>query len=341
MRFKACKEAWYKEIPVIVADNLTEEQEREFLIKDNVSGGEWDWDILANEWNTEELTEWWLDVPFVEEVPEAEEDDFDTTPPEEPITVLWDLYEIWEHRLLCGDSTDLVQVERLLEWSKSDMVWTDPPYLMNFTGGIHADWSKSFNSKHWAIENDKMSKEEGNQFLDDINAIIYTYNKWAFYISFYRLWIDQYYESMNRIGLNHKSLIIWNKWNHTLSNSDYMSKYEPIFYWWCEEHNFYWGNNWMDIWDIKRTQKNELHPTMKPIELCEKIINDWSKKGDKVLDLFLWSGSTMVASHQLKRRCFGCELDPKYCDVIVNRMRKLDSTLVIKRNWVIIDNTTK
>jgi ParB-like chromosome segregation protein Spo0J len=88
MRFRACKEAGLKEIPVIIASNLTEQQEKEFLIKDNVSGGEWDWDILTNEWNTEELTEWGVDVPFVEEVPTAEEDDFNTTPPEEPITVI-------------------------------------------------------------------------------------------------------------------------------------------------------------------------------------------------------------------------------------------------------------
>ena len=334
MRYKACKEAWIKEIPVIVADNLTEEQEKEFLIKDNVSGWEWDWDILANEWDKEELEEWWLDVQFETVEPEAEEDDFEVDEGLKTDIVLGDLFEIGEHRLLCGDSTNIDDVERLLDWSKSDMVWTDPPYLMDFTWGIHSDGSKSFNSKHWAIKNDKMSDEEWKQFLDDINTIISIYNKGAFYISFYRLGIDKYYESMNRVWLNHKSLIIWSKWNHTLSNSDYMSKYEPIFYGWCAEHNFYGGNNGMDIWEIKRTQKNDLHPTMKPIELCEKIITDWSKKDNIVLDLFWWSGSTMVACHQLNRKCFMSELDPKYVQTIINRMIKLDSTLEIKRNWV-------
>jgi DNA modification methylase len=113
-----------------------------------------------------------------------------------------------------------------------------------------------------------------------------------------------------------------------------MSKCEHIFYGWVKEHNFYGGNNGMDIWDIPRTQKNELHPTMKPIPLCEKAISDASKKNDKVLDLFLGSGSTMVASHQLNRKCYGMELDPKYCQVIVDRMKKLDPSLVIKKNGV-------
>jgi len=333
MRYEACKQLWIKEVPTELIENLTEEDEKEIIIRDNVSNWEWDMEQLANEWDTEKLIDWWVDINFETVEPTAEEDDFEVDEGIKTDIVLGDLFEIWEHRLLCWDSTNIDDVEKLLKWNKSDMVWTDPPYLMDFTWWIHSDWSKSFNSKHWAIKNDKMSEEEWKQFLDDINTIINKYNKWAFYISFYRLWIDKYYESMNRVWLKHKSLIIWNKWNHTLSNSDYMSKYEPIFYGWCEQHNFYGGNNWMDIWEIKRTQKNDLHPTMKPIELCEKIISDWSKKDGIVLDLFWWSGSTMVASHQLNRKCYMMELDPKYVQTIVNRMIKLDPTLEIKRNW--------
>lgn len=333
MRYEACKQLWIKEVPTELIENLTEEDEKEIIIRDNVSNWDWDMEQLANEWDAEKLIDWWVDINFETVEPTAEEDDFEVDEGIKTDIVLGDLFEIWEHRLLCWDSTNIDDVEKLLKWNKSDMVWTDPPYLMDFTWWIHSDWSKSFNSKHWAIKNDKMSEEEWKQFLDDINTIINKYNKWAFYISFYRLWIDKYYESMNRVWLKHKSLIIWNKWNHTLSNSDYMSKYEPIFYGWCEQHNFYGGNNWMDIWEIKRTQKNDLHPTMKPIELCEKIISDWSKKDDIVLDLFWWSGSTMVASHQLNRKCYMMELDPKYVQTIVNRMIKLDPTLEIKRNW--------
>ena len=342
MRYKACKEAGLKEVPIIVTD-LTEEQQREFLIKDNTSGGEWDFEILANEWNSEELEAWGLDIPAFEtdEVLEATEDDFDCTPPEESITVLGDLYEIGEHRLLCGDSTCSDTVAKLMNGNKADMVFTDPPYLMDFTGGIHADGSKSFNSTHGGIKNDKMSKEDGDDFLDAINANIQLFTKGAFYICFYRLKLGEYFQSLKRTGLEVRALITWNKGNHTLSNSDYMSKCEHIFYGWVNEHNFYGGNNGMDVWDIPRTQKNELHPTMKPIPLCEKAINDASKQNDLVFDLFLGSGSTMVASHQLKRKCYGMELDPKYCDVIVKRMIKLDDTLTVKRNGVDVTNDFK
>jgi DNA modification methylase len=335
MRLKACREAGLKEVPIIKASDLTEEQQREFIIKDNVGFGEWDWEQLK-EWDGEELEAWGLDVPDFEadQVLEAEEDDFNEAPPENPITVLGDLYEIGEHRLLCGDSTDSEQVAKLMDGEKADMVFTDPPYLMDFTGGIHADGSKSFNASHGGIKNDKMSKEDGDDFLDAINANIQLFVNGAFYICFYRLKLGEYFQSLKRTGLEVRALITWNKGNHTLSNSDYMSKCEHIFYGWVNEHKFYGGNNGVDIWDIPRTQKNELHPTMKPIPLCEKAISDASKIEDKVLDLFLGSGSTMVASHQLKRKCYGMELDPKYCDVIVRRMIKLDPTLTVKRNGI-------
>lgn len=346
MRYKACKEAGLKEVPVIITD-LSEEKQREFLIKDNTSGGEWDWEVLANEWDAEQLDAWGLDIPAfeVDEVLEAEEDDFDTTPPEEPITVLGDLYEIGEHRLLCGDSTCSDTVAKLMNGEKADMVFTDPPYLMDFQGNVSWDEKNgtqpTYNAKHDSIKNDKMSKEDGENFLDAINANIQLFCIGAFYITFYRLGMDKYFASMNRTGLQCRSVIIWEKGNHTLSNSDYMSRYEPIFYGWVDKHNFYGGKNGMDVWQIDRTKKNELHPTMKPIPLCEKAINDASIINNKVLDLFLGSGSTMVASHQLKRKCYGMELDPKYCDVIVNRMIKLDDTLTVKRNGVDCTNEFK
>ena len=333
MRLKACKEAGLKEIPVIKASELTAEQQREFIIKDNISGGEWDWEMLANEWDVNLLDEWGLDVPdFTVKELEAEEDDYEIPDEVKTDIVLGDLFEIGPHRLLCGDSTDSDQVAKLMNGEKADMVFTDPPYLMDFTGGIHADGSKSFNSKHGGIQNDKMSEKDGDDFLDAINSNIQLFVKGAFYICFYRLKLGKYFASLERTGLEVRALITWDKGNHTLSNSDYMSKCEHIFYGWVKEHNFYGGNNGMDVWNIDRTQKNELHPTMKPIPLCEKAINDASKLHDIVLDLFLGSGSTMVASHQLKRKCYGMELDPKYCQVIIDRMIKLDPNIEIKKN---------
>ena len=249
MRLKALKELGYKEIPdtwVKRADELTEDEQRRFIISDNVGFGGHDWEVLKSEWDVQELEEWGLDIPDgwgeEKEVLEAKEDDFDV--PEggiETDIVLGDLFEIGEHRLLCGDSTDSNSVAKLMNGEKADMVFTDPPYLMDFTGGIHADGSKSFNSKHGGIKNDKMSDSDGDDFLDAINSNIILFCKGAFYISFYRLGIDKYFASMKRAGLQYRALIIWNKGNHTLSNSDYMSKYEPIFYGWVDEHNFYGG----------------------------------------------------------------------------------------------------
>jgi len=339
MRLKACIEAGLTDVPVKQAKDLTEEQKKEFIVKDNVGYGEWDWDDLANNWNVEDLTEWGLDIPnFDANVLEAEEDDFAVPDGgSETDIVLGDLFEIGEHRLLCGDSTDSDQVAKLMNGQKADMVFTDPPYLMDFDGGMttnkEGNWTKSFNSSHGGIKNDKMDKSKEADFLDGINSNIQLFTTGSFYICFYRLKLSDYFASMDRTGLKTRTLITWNKGNHTMSNSDYWSKCEHIFYGWIDEHNFYGGNDY-DIWDIARTQKNDLHPTMKPIPLCEKAINNSSKENQIVFDLFLGSGSTMVASQQLKRKCYGMELDPKYCQVIVDRMKKLDPTLIIKKNGV-------
>jgi hypothetical protein len=165
MRYKACKEAGLKEIPIIVTD-LTEDQQREFLIKDNTSGGEWDFEVLANEWDTEQLEAWGLDLPidFNTEVLEAEEDDFEV--PDggiETDIVLGDLFEIGEHRLLCGDSTDSDQVARLMNGEKADMCHTDPHYNIDYEGG---------SKKREKIANDKL--DDFPKFLYDVYTTIST-----------------------------------------------------------------------------------------------------------------------------------------------------------------------
>ena len=331
MRLKACKEAGLKEVPVIKVNDLTEEQQREFIIKDNVGFGEWDWDLLANEWDTDLLEDWGLELDFNPEDDNEGLTDEDDTPEvtETPVSKVGDIWLLGEHRVMCGDSVSVKDVGLLMNGETADMCFTDPPYLMDFTGGIHADGSKSFNAKHGEILNDKMSKQDGENFLDDINLTIKNNVSGAFYITFYRLGIDGYFNSLERVGLKYRSLIIWNKGNHTLSNSDYMSMYEPIFYGWVNDHKFYGGNNGMDIWDIKRTKKNDLHPTMKPVELIEKALDGGSKKDDLVLDIFLGSGSTLIAAEKKGRKCYGMELDPKYVDVIVKRWQEYTGKVAI------------
>jgi DNA modification methylase len=350
MRLKALKELGYKEVPndwVKSAKDLTEDEIRRFIIADNVGFGEHDWEMLANEWNVEELSDWGLDIPGFEiaEELEAEEDDFEV--PDEITTdiVLGDLIEIGEHRLLCGDSTDSDQVAKLMNGEKADMVFTDPPYNVDFKGqelsnttkdGIEILGHKGANAKHDKIKNDSMPDHEFIKFMKEVLSNVALFNKGAWYFSFSDLKLDLLLTPLKEMDFNWKSIIIWKKNQATLSGKDYKSRYEPIVYG-CPENSFY-GERYKqeDIWEFQRTLKNDLHPTMKPIPLIENALNNSSKQGMNILDLFLGSGSTMVASHQLKRKCYGMELEPKYCQVIVDRMRKLDPSLVIKRNGQVI-----
>jgi DNA modification methylase len=302
MRLKACKEAGLKEVWILKADELTKEQQREFIVKDNVGFGEWDWDVLANEWDNQQLEDWGLDLlPFEEEdVLEAKEDDFDSTPPEIAKTVLGDLYEIGEHRLLCGDSTDSDQVAKLMDGNKADMVFTDPPYNVDFKGqelsnttkdGIEVLHHKGANSKHAKIKNDSMPDDEFLDFMRQVLSNILLFNQGAWYFSFCDLKLDLLLTPLKEMGFNWKSIIIWKKNQATLSGKDYKSRYEPIVYG-CPENSFY-GERYKqeDIWEFQRTLKNDLHPTMKPIPLIENALNNSSKEGMKIMDLFLGSGS--------------------------------------------------
>jgi DNA modification methylase len=330
-RLMAARKLGHKEVPTIELKDLTETQKKAYIIADNrlaLNAG-WDNEMLTIELNDLLADGFALDILGFDpkeiaallepEVVEGLTDE-DAVPdvPEEPKTKLGDIYQLGNHRLMCGDSTSIDAVDKLMP-ETANMIFTDPPYLMDFTGGIHADGSKSFNSKHGGIKNDKMSEKDGDDFLDAINSVITSKVDGAFYITFYRLGINKYFASMERTGLKCRSLVIWDKGNHTLSNSDYMSMYEPMFYGWVNNHKFYGGKNGMDIWRIKRTAKNDLHPTMKPVELVEKAVLDGSAINGIVLDLFGGSGSTLIACEKQNRHARLMELDPKYCDVIVKR----------------------
>lgn len=324
MRYKACKEAWLKEIPVIVADNLTEEQQREFLIKDNTSGGEWDFELLANEWDVEQLEDWGLDIPAFEtdEVLEAEEDDFDATPPEEPITVLGNLYEIGEHCLLCGDSTDSDQVAKLMNGNKADMVFTDPPYGVSYQSNMRTKIEK-----FEVLKNDNVFITEWINNLPLFSkGFVFVWTSWKV--------LKQWIEFCEPIG-ELSNLIIWDKGGGGIGDlkKTFLTDFEIAL---CYNRGAeITGKRLGSVWSVgKDSSSKYLHPTQKPIELSKLAIENASNKNDLVLDLFLGSGSTMIASHQLKRKCYGMELDPKYCDVIIKRMIKFDETLIVKRNGI-------
>ena len=296
MRLKAMLEAGWTECPVIQVD-WSEEKQREFIIKDNLGYGEWDWDALANEWNEEELQEWGMDTPdtWAEEELEAEEDDYQEPDSLQVDVVLGDLIEIGEHRLLCGDSTDSDLLNKLLQDENVNLL-TDPPYGINANNQTLGKGKKQFyRGDSWDLEvpdfvyvlqfTDKAIVWGGNYFADKLDAN----NDW----------------------------LCWHKKNNNRSFSEFELAWTNLGNN-CRHISHHWGG------------EKKLHPTMKPVKVIEWCINMLDDK--PILDIFLGSGSTMVAAHQLNRKCYGMELDPKYCQVIIDRMTKLDPTLSVKIN---------
>lgn len=323
MRLKALKELGYKDISdewVKRADDLTDEEQRRFIIADNVGFGEHDWAMLATEWDTDELSDWGLDIPNFDigqepEVLEAKEDDFEV--PEggtETDIVLGDLFEIGVHRLLCGDSTDSDSVAKLMNGEKADMVFTDPPYNVAFNGR---------SGRFDVIENDELSDSNFENFISEFANTLHLQN-----IPIKYIWCNWKFYDVLKCKFKFNACIVWAKNVFGLGRG-YRHQHEFCLF----EGKLDEGiNNESDLWGAKKDSKY-IHPTQKPVELAERAFNN-HKKAKNILDLFGGSGMSMVAAHQLKRRMFMQELDPKYCQVIVDRMRKLDPTLIIKRNGV-------
>jgi DNA modification methylase len=318
MRWKAIQEIGIKEIPIIKAENLTEEQQREFLIKDNVGFGEWDWDALANDWNPEELNEWGLDVPNMDVTElEAEDDNFEEPETIETDIVLGDLFEIGEHRLLCGDSTDSDSVARLMDGQKVDMVFTDPPYGINVVQGDSVGGNKLAKANSYSEIIGDDTTDTAREFYNTCislgmeNFIIWGGNYFTDFLAPSMCWI------------------VWDKEN--TGNFADVELAWTSFDKGAKLYKWQW-NGMIRKGDKNIEGKTRVHPTQKPVGLFGDIFNDFQFK--ICFDGFLGSGTTMVASHQLKRKCYGMELDPKYCQVIIDRMKKLDPTLKIKRNGV-------
>lgn len=319
MRLRACREAGLTEVPIMYADNLTEEQQKEFVIKDNSSFGEWDWDLLANEWDTEQLIDWGMDIPddwAIDEVLEAEEDNYEAADDIETDIVLGDLIEIGEHRLLCGDSTDSDQVAKLMNGEKVQLLFTDPPYNVAFNGR---------SGKHDVILNDKLSDSDFKDFIDGFISIVHFLNPENYYI-----WCNWKFYGILQGSLDYKACIVWAK-NVFGLGKGYRHQHEFCLFNGSIDDDV---KNESDLWEAKKDTRY-MHPTQKPIELAARALGN-HKKIQSVVDLFMGSGSTMVAAHQLKRKCYGMELDPKYCQVIVDRMKKLDPALEIKINGEIM-----
>jgi len=330
MRLKACQEAGLTEVYIIQAKDLTPEQQREFIIKDNVGFGEWDWDVLANEWDTEKLEEWGMDgFPFEEEeVLEATEDDYEEPEQMQVDVVLGDLIEIGEHRLLCGDSTDSDQVAKLMNGEKADMVFTDPPYKIETEGGCKGNIGQGLKKQGESIE--FISNFEPTEFLQ-VLPFIFEKNKLNSYIFCNKELLPDYliWARDNKYSFN---VLVWKKPNAIPIGDSHRPDIEYLLLF---RKSAIWNNALKDVnysRCLEYGRESGLHPTMKPIELIANEMQISSNKESLVFDFFLGSGSTMVAAHQLNRKCYGMELDPKYCQVIIDRMRKLDPALEIKIN---------
>lgn len=342
MRLKACKEAGLKDVHIIKASNLSEAQQSEFIIKDNVGFGEWDWDMLANEYDEQDLKDWGLDLPVFESVNEleAEEDDFEA--PEggiETDIVLGDLFEIGEHRLLCGDSTDSDAVAKLMNGEIADISFTSPPYNAGKNSHLNGR-VKGFDEKY-QNKNDAKTDEEYINFLYDFTINTICFSTYSF-VNIQMLaqnkftLIDYQYKLKEHL----KDILIWNKTQcpPNIIKGAFNTKWEYVF---CfseknETRGFpcKWQGKYPNVIETENASGNnyaQIHKATFPIAFPSWIIEkmDFSKS---VLDLFLGTGTTMVASHQLNRKCYGVELDPKYCQVIVDRMLKLDPSLKVLLN---------
>jgi len=298
-----------------------EEQCREFIIKDNISFGEHDWDILGNEWDPIQLQEYGLDgFPFEDIELDAVEDDYLEPNSMKVDVVLGDLIEIGEHRLLCGDSTCSDTVAKLMDGNKADMVFTDPPYGVSYQSNM-----RTKTNKFDVLKNDDI-------FITDwINNLPLFSNGFVFVWTSWKV-VKQWIEFCEPIG-KLSNVIIWNKGGGGIGDLEktFLTDFEIAL---CYHRNAkIIGKRLGSVWSVGKDGSSAyLHPTQKPIGLASLAIENILEKNKIVLDLFLGSGSTMVASHQLNRKCYGMELDPKYCQVIIDRMMKLDDSLKVKIN---------
>lgn len=324
-------------VPVIKASDLSEEQQREFIIKDNVGFGEWNYDALAEEWDREELNDWgfdeWLDESSEDtSIPSNtahEDDDFN---PDKEITKRCSPGDVWElgnHVLMCGDSTDDESVKKLLGGAFADMVFTDPPYGVSI-----GDKNATLNNVQKAgrcvenIKNDTLGCDELYPILVKAmsNARENCKEDASYYVTSPQGGELGMMMMMKDAGLPVRHILIWEKNSATFSlgRLDYDYQHEPIFYTWTKKHHNYRGGEYRTtIWRYDKPRKCDLHPTMKPVALVANALLDGTKEGDIVLDLFGGSGTTLIACEQLNRKCRIMELDPHYCDVIISRWEKL------------------
>jgi DNA modification methylase len=345
MRLKACKHIGLTEVPVVYADDLTEEEQRQFIIKDNVGFGDWDWELLANEWDVSDLNDWGLDLPDMDvEVLEAEEDNYEEPDNLQVDVVLGDLIEIGEHRLLCGDSTDSDQVAKLMNGEKAELLFTSPPYNLGKSVGLRNGAFKGKDNAYDVYEDDQ-SEQDYLRLLKDFQSTSMMYSEvQAVNIQSLANNKVSLIEWLNHYKNHFIDVLIWNKTNPLPAMADKVvsSAFEFIYLFDSNENpkrsirtsNFARGkmSNVYTSSVGNNSHTEGTHGATFPIPLASHYLSNLSHNNSIVYDSFIGSGTTMVAAHQLNRKCYGMELDPKYCQVIIDRMVNLDPTLEVKIN---------
>lgn len=372
-RLKAAKQLGLKEVPIIIADDLTEEQVKAFRLADNKASeiAEWDFDLLNNELSNIldiDMSNFGFDVFEEEEEQEIVEDDFEIELPKEPKAKLGDIYQLGNHRLMCGDSTKEEDVDKLINGAVIDLVVTDPPYNVDYGSKAEAinKYGYEFSDRH--IKNDCMPEYQFVEFLD---KAFYNMNKHlkvggAFYIWHASTTVYEFEKALRLNNLKTRQQLIWVKNSFVLSRQDYHWQHEPCLYGWKEGAAHYFIDDrtqstvYEDLPDFDKMKKEELkellkeiytgkiqttilredkplrseeHPAMKPVKLIGRLVSNSSRKNENVLDLFGGSGTTLIACEQLNRNCYMMELDPHYIDVIIQRWENFtgDKAVLIER----------
>ena len=304
-RLQAAKQLGLDKVPVLQMENLAEDEVKALRLADNkLNESEWDMDLVNQELDVLPIDLKTLTGFEDTEVLEPQEDDFDTTPPVEPKSKLGDIYQLGNHRLMCGDSTNIEDVEKLMDGQKADMVFTDPPYGIDYQ-----DTKKKF---------EKIKNDAGDPTVLIIDALSpFNYCKSVYVCCNWRS-LDWIIKAMDGCGLHPKCCIIWEKETRIQNLDKFFKQHEFIVY-----SGPYGGEKTVDgdVWRLLRETRDD-HPTSKPVELISKAIRYSSIEEGNVVDMFGGSGSTVIACEQMKRRAFIMELEPKYIDVIINRWEK-------------------
>lgn len=324
-RILAAKKLGLDTVPCIFVEGLTEAQRKAYILADNrlAEFSEWDMDLVMGE--LEGLEEYDFDIDLIgfempEVLPENVEDDYEERDVE-PRAKLGDVWRLGAHRLMCGDSTDPNAIERLMGGCLADMVFTDPPWNVNYGATDHPTW------KSRSILNDYMPTEDFKHFMESAFLCMNNASKEGA-MTYVVMSAQEWGNLMLALAENDyhwSSTIIWAKDQLVLSRKDYHTQYEPIWYGWKNGSRLHplKDRKQSDVWEIARPKRSDEHPTMKPVELVARALANSSNVGDVVLDLFGGSGTTLIAAEQLERVCYMCELDPHYVDVIIDRWEQL------------------